>query len=133
MNSSVAGRNEGEMVARDQAAVTEQDRTLNRIAQLADVSWPRIGEQPFAPVPGDPGGGATHRFPQLLEEGFRQRQNVLWSLAQGRDVDLEHVESVVEVLAKHLPRDARRQVAVGGGDDAYVGLEGSGAAESLEV
>ncbi len=48
-------------------------------------------------------------------------------------MDLEDVQTVVEVLAKRLPRDARRQVAIGGGDDAHVGFERAGAAHALEL
>src|SRR5439155_25744139 len=62
-----------------------------------------------------------------------KRQNIVGPLAQRRDVDLEHIEAVVKVLPKRLPRDARRQVAVRGGDDAHVGFERAGPSQTLEL
>ena len=49
-----------------------------------------------------------------------------------RDVDPQHVQAVVEVLAEGAFGDLVEEVALGGGDDADVGLDGRGAADALE-
>src|SRR2546421_476916 len=54
-------------------------------------------------------------------------------LAEWRDVDAEHVEAVVEVLAELLAGDRRREIAVRGRDHAHIGLDRARAAESLEL
>ena len=60
-------------------------------------------------------------LPELLEEELHQQRQVALALAQRRDVDVEDVEAVVEVLAEQARRDhALLQVAVGRGDDAHV-------------
>ena len=48
-------------------------------------------------------------------------------------MDLEHVEAVVEVLAKLPLLERGLEVAVGGGDDAHVGLQSAGTADALEL
>ena len=62
-----------------------------------------------------------------------QDQDVLGTLAQRRDRDLEYVEAVIEVLAEALPRDGVGEVAVGRGDEAHIGLERAGPAQALEL
>src|SRR2546425_692914 len=62
----------GQVFAGDQSAVAEKDRALDRVAQLADVAGPGVGEQPLAGVSRDSRGGTAHALAQLLEEGFGQ-------------------------------------------------------------
>src|SRR5262249_22057202 len=108
----------GEMVSSDESPVTEEDGPLDRVAQLADVAGPRIGLQPFPGILRDPCHGAAHALAQLVEEGFGERQDVLSPLAERRNVDLEDVQAVVEVLTELPTADRRHEVAVGGGEDS---------------
>ena len=57
---------------------------------------------------------------ELLQEVLHQQRQVPLALAQRRDVDVQHVQPVVEVLAEQAARDALFEVAVGGRDDAHV-------------
>src|SRR5271157_2673317 len=52
--------------------------------------------------------------------------------AQGWDIDGDHVEPVVEVFAKGSFFERGAQVAVGGGDEAHVDLDGARATQTLE-
>ena len=58
---------------------------------------------------------------ELRDERAGQRQDVLGPLAQRRDVELDHVQPVEQVLAEAARLDLLFQVAVGGGEDARVG------------
>jgi len=49
-----------------------------------------------------------------------QRQDIFLATAQGRQVDLNHVEAVIEILAEAAFAELAFEIAVGGGDDAYV-------------
>ncbi len=49
-----------------------------------------------------------------------QEREVLASLAQGRQLEREHVDAVVQVLPERAGRDRALEVAIGGGDDAHV-------------
>ena len=55
------------------------------------------------------------------------------ALAQRRHHAGDHVQAVEEVLAEAARRDLRLQVAVGGGDDPHVDLDGLLAADALEL
>ena len=81
-----------------------------------------------------PGGGTAHR----CARGRRGTRSASTRMSSRRSrsggiADLEDAETVVEVLAKRLPRDRRRQIAVGCRDDADVGAQRARAAEALEL
>jgi hypothetical protein len=69
----------------------------------------------------------------LLEEEVDEDGDVLAALAQGRHVDGEDVDAVVEVVAEAPVRDHRAQVAVGRRDDAHVYLDGARAADAANL
>ena len=65
-----------------------------------------------------------------LGEVLGERADVARAVAQRRDDDREHRQPVVEIFAKGLRLDHRRQVAVRGGDDADVDAHGPLAADA---
>ena len=69
----------------------------------------------------------------LVHQEAGEVGDVLHALAQGGQVDRHHVEPVVEVLAEAPGLDLGFEVAVGGGDDAHVDLDGAGAADALQL
>ena len=60
-----------------------------------------------------------------------QQRQVFHPLAQGRHHDPQHVEPIVEVLAKRPFADLLQQVPLRRGDDPHVGLDGRRAADPL--
>ena len=56
------------------------------------------------------------------QEVLGQRQDVLGAVAQRRQVDVDDVQPVEQVLAEAAVRQALFQILVGGGDDAHVDL-----------
>ena len=69
----------------------------------------------------------------LFEEVVGQQQDVRLALAQGRHVDREDVQPVVEIAPEGAVLDRLLEVAVGGRDDAHVDLDGALAADALEL
>src|SRR4029078_7771674 len=61
------------------------------------------------------GGGAD-------QEVLRQRQGVVRAIAQRRQVNVNHVQPVKEILPEGAVGEVLFQVTVGGGDDAHVDL-----------
>src|SRR5262245_1953313 len=118
-----AGHGRGKVAPRDRTSVAEQDRALDAVAQLPDVSGPRVREEPFPGVAREPSGGTPHAPAEVLEERLGQEEDVLGALAKGRDVDLEDVQSVEEVLAELPAGDARAEIAVRRRDHAHVGAQ----------
>src|SRR5205085_8534669 len=67
------------------------------------------------------GCGAIEARAIEREEMFDERRDVFASLAQGRDVERDDVQTIEEVGAEALLLHFLRKVAIGGGDDAHVG------------
>ena len=61
------------------------------------------------------------------------QRDVFHPLAQRRQVDGDDIETIVEILAKDLLFDPLFEIGVGGGDDAYVGLDRLDTAEAHEL
>src|SRR5207302_11316056 len=94
------------------------ESAIERVLQLAHVARKRPAQQ-FLP------GRLAElcgRQPLLLQKAFREREQVLAAIAQGRHLDGEDVETVVEVLAQGSLAQRRRQIAAGGGHDPDVDL-----------
>ena len=67
-----------------------------------------------------------------FDEMLGQRHDLARPIAQRRHANLDHVEAIIEVLAKALLAHRLFERLVGGGDDAGVDLRGRRAADPLE-
>ena len=97
----------------DHGPVRQHDRPLDGVLQLAHVAGPVVALQraparrPRRPPPRRPVRGAV-----LAQEVLDQERDVLAPVAQGRDLDGDDAQAVVEVL---LERALRRPSAAGRG------------------
>src|SRR5919108_3445511 len=77
-----------------------------------------------------------HLFPQRwtksLQEVLHQQGQIVTALPQRRQEDGKDVEAVVQIAAKPASGDEFFHVAIGGGDKAYVRLDGFVAADPFE-
>jgi hypothetical protein len=89
---------------------------LHRVLQLAHVPRPVVALEQGLDLGCEAQGRATVLPGRAVEEVGRQQPDVLPALAQGRQLDLDHVEPVVEVVAEAPGLGLGQQVAVGGGD-----------------
>src|SRR6185312_3200910 len=62
-----------------------------------------------------------------------QERHVLEALAQRGNVDRDNVQAEIQILAKLLLLDAGFEIAVGGGDDADIDLDGAIAAHAFQL
>src|SRR5262249_49922528 len=76
---------------------------------------------------------AVHPPGESIHEVSDERRDVLGTLAQGRQVDREDVQSVVEVVAEAALVDHRKQIPVGRRDHAHIDLDRPRATEALEL
>ena len=67
------------------------------------------------------------------DEVADEQRDVFPTLAQRRQVELHHLQTVEEVLAERPALDAGRQIDVGRGDQAEVGAHEARAAETAEL
>ena len=70
---------------------------------------------------------------ELQQEELDQLRNLFTALAQRRHVDLDHLQSIVEVFAERALPHHLFEIAIGGGDDAHVDFDGAIAAEFREL
>ena len=109
------------------------DRALDRVAQLAHVARPGIGVEGLPRLGVEALELLAVLLGELAQEGHGEQGDVVAPLAQGRHVDVDDVEPVVEVLAEGSLADLLLEVAVGRGDDAHVDLDRLLAADALEL
>src|SRR5438132_3357790 len=110
----------GQLALRQERAVGEDARALDDVLQLADVAVPaRAVQQAFGS-----GRQALQRFVRarraVANEGRGEVRNVLASIAQRRQQDLDDVEAIEEIAAETAGGNLRAQIAIGGRDDADV-------------
>jgi len=111
--------------------LTEYERVFQRVFQFADVA----GEMPGRQQGSGGAGYPRHLFlkppVELRNEVFTQVRNVPAPLPQGRQCDVDHVQSIVQILAEHSPGHEFGQVPVGRRQDAHIGFHADRAAEGL--
>ena len=95
----------GEILHVDLEAGRDGTRALDRVLQLPNVAGPEIVEQALqrARRVADDRPAETRR--RLGQEITRERQELFRSLAQGRHVQIDHAQPVIQVAPKPLLRD----------------------------
>src|SRR6185436_1941304 len=68
-----------------------------------------------------------------VEEVRGEARDVLGSVAERRDHELDDIEPIKEIFAQSARAHVGLEIAVGGGDDAYVGAARPGLADALEL
>jgi ribosomal protein L18 len=65
-----------------------------------------------------------------LRRKWRTKSGISSTLAQGWQAQRHDIEAIIEILAEHALADQLTQVAVGGGNDAHIGLDRRASAHS---
>src|SRR5690625_6167098 len=107
---------------RYRALAAQHGGVLNHIGQLAYVAGPAVADQKPQRIARKPANAFGFIRPPLKprQKVLGQRNNVFGALAQRRNVQLNHVDAVVEVFAKFMVANGRFKVAVGGGNQPDV-------------
>src|SRR2546430_15415972 len=121
------------MFAADVAAVGKDDGTLDGVAQLAHVARPRIRNEVPLRIALDAGRGSPNGLSDLTKEHVRELEDIFCAVAQGRQLDLEDAEPVIQVLSEFAALHRGMEVAVCRRDHADVHVMQPGAAETLEL
>ena len=113
-------------------AAAEDRGALDHGRELAHVAGPvvalqqrRVGGRDREVRGTEPGAG-------MRREVCRERWDIRTSLAQRRQADREHVDAIVEVLAKHAGADQRAEIAMCGRDHAHRDAQRLRAADAFE-
>ncbi len=119
----------GQVLELDVAGIAENEGVLDGILQFSNVAGPVVVEECLACF-----GGEIHG-PIGMEpagEVFDEGGDVFGAFAQGREDNGNDVEAIEEILSECAFAHEGFQVAVGGGDDAHVGLSGAGLPHRLK-
>src|SRR5262249_18770871 len=119
--------------------ICQQDRTLRLKQRLLEHAL-KLAQIPRPGIALQKGDGLGSGVRDLLaqfraeasEEMLDQQRDILGSLAQRRQANRDDVEAVVEVAAKLAVRHEYFQIAVRGGENSYIGLDGLVAADPFE-
>src|SRR5438132_10461621 len=90
----------GEVILFNRIGCTEDNRSLNRILQLADIARPQIILKERLGFGADTADDSPVLFSILLYEIARQYENVFRMVSQRRRLHIDDIQSVVEVLAE---------------------------------
>ena len=121
------------MAGLDCVPFAQNDRALDAVLQLADVSGPRIRAEIVERRRGQQQRLLVHIAAELLDEMARQHRDVGAALAQRRDGDREHRQPEVQVLAELARGDTRLELSIRRRHDAGVDVQRAGAADPLEL
>ena len=112
--------------------IGEEQKALDCIAQFAHIAGPRILFERF-----ESGGREGFRLPSILlanalAEMIGQQRDIALAIAQRRQRDGEHVDAVVQILAKRPVLHLLFEIAMRGDDDADIHSNGSRSADALD-
>jgi hypothetical protein len=91
-----------------------------------------VADQAGQGLVGKPPLFASEPLRHLLEESLGEGRKVLGSLAQRRQVEIHHLQAVVEILSETAFLDLRLQVPMGRRDHPHVHFDGLRAAHALQ-
>ena len=113
---------------RDHGAGRERYRLFHHILQLPHIAGPGCGDQGLQRFGREARDLLAVARRHLLQKMQRERHDVLGTLGQCRNAQRDHVQTVIQVLAKQALGNALVQAAVRGGNDAQIHVDGLGRA-----
>jgi len=118
---------------RQHLATDPEHHAVRHVAQFTHVPAPGMGKQALHQLGRALGHRQVMALRGLLQEMLEQQRNVLAPLAQGRQLDHDHVEAVVQILAEAALVRALAQVVLGGRHDAGIYRNQLIAAQALQA
>src|SRR5713226_1987837 len=111
----------------------KNDGALHDIFELADVAGPIVVHQELEGRGSEMAQGLGIFLAVAVEEMREQRGNVFAAVAQRRQLQVNDVGAVIEILAEAALADEGEEIDVGRGDDAHVDFDLFRAAETHEL
>src|SRR6266851_2245667 len=122
-----------QMVRLDARVRANNDQALDEVAQLANVSRPRMPQQDLHGRIAELARSLTVRGTELVQKMPRQDGDVLFAVAQRRYEEGNYVQPIEKVLAEGAARDLLFEVLVCGGQNANVDAQSLAGADRLEA
>src|SRR6185437_12171351 len=122
-----------EGMRRNERLAGEDDRSLDRVLQLADITRPIVSLQQVDGFRREAGNFFADLLRRMCSEAKGEQRNVVAALAQRRKANRDDAQPIVEILAEVAGRGVRREVAIRRRNDAHVDLDRRRAADTLEL
>src|SRR4030095_5396652 len=110
----------------------KDDRPLDGVPELANVSRPGISEQRIFRSLGELRRMAPRGFGEEQEEAPREAENIFRPFPQWRQLQVNNVETVKQLLPKETVSHMLLQITVGGGHGPNIGVPGFVLADAFE-
>ena len=111
---------------------THHHGAFNGIFQLAYIARPMIVLQHFNGVRAETEIGWSPDIFVLIQEVLGEDEDVISPFPERWDVNVHHVEAVIQVFSEGAILHLFKEILIGGGNDPYVYLQGAGRANSIE-
>src|SRR5271165_2333938 len=124
-----------QMLGLNDSAVANDHRSLDGVAQLANVARPGVGVELIEHCFTHRADFAAMLFSHLSQQALHQRRDIFLMLAQRRHVDVEDVEAVIKVAAQLAARYGLVGNFIGGCQDSNInrGLDLAAEAPQLAI
>ena len=120
----------GQATARDQVFFAHDRGALEHVAQLANVARPGVAAEDVEHFGADAADVVAVLGVDVAKDVFDEQRNVVFVIAQRRQVNVEDVEAEEEILAQLAGADGFLGIFVGRGEDANVDRRFAFAAEA---
>ena len=117
----------------DLVRIAEHDGAKHRVLELADIARPIEARDQRHRLGGEAANALFLARGKMGEEGAREIGHVLAPPPQRRNADREHVQPIEQILAEAALAHQLDEVAVGGGNDAHVNLDGLASADRIDL
>jgi len=121
----------GKMFRAYEALSAHDKGVLYGIFKFADISGPVVTHQSGKSLMAQPHHRSVTQLVKAVYEVFRQERNVFFSLGQGRNFYLDHIDAIEEILSEEVFFDQMGKILVGGGDNPDIRLHAPGRPERL--
>ena len=110
----------------------KDDGPLDGVPELANISRPSISEQRVFRCLGKFRRMAPGGFGEEQEKSPRESENIFRPFPQGRELQINHVEPIKQILPKETLPYMILQIAIGGGHGPNIGVPGFVLADAFE-
>ncbi len=132
-DGAFADHSRRQMIESKLRAVAQHDAALDHIGQLANVAGPRIGAQLTERFLGETGKMFFRFRGKALEKKIRQRGDILYPIAQGRQRNRDYIESMIQIFAERAASYRVIEILVGRRDNFDIDPDRLGAADPFKL
>ncbi len=127
------GKAQAEILAPDAPLLVHEQSALHAVLEFTHIAWPLVTDEGLLGIVAQGRCLGALAASRSLQKVLGERQNIVGTIPQRRDGDLDDIQSEIEILSKGSLADGAGQVGVGGADHAHIDAAGHVAAQPLKL